>query len=65
MYDNSNRAGKDRKRDVPESWNVRFYHRVVRETIARELKASIELSKDLPHRMVVLLTQLGQSKKKD
>jgi hypothetical protein len=56
---------QDSKSDFPEFWNVRFYHRIVRTTIARELRASFELSQDLPHRIVVLLMQLSQSRDKE
>ena len=50
MPDDAYRAVKDRKRGVPEFWNVSFYHRIARETIAHKLKASIELPSARPHR---------------
>ena len=58
MSDDLNHSRQNCKSDCPE-----FYHRIMRTAIAQELKASFELSKDLPHRMVVLLMQLGESSK--
>jgi hypothetical protein len=64
MSNDPNRSRLDRKPDFPEFWSRAFYHRIVRATIARELGASFELSKELPHRMVVLLAQLRQGSDK-
>ena len=63
MSDDLNHSRQNCKSDCPEFRNAGFYLRIVRTAIARELKASFELPKDLPHRMVVLLMQLGQSSK--
>ena len=65
MSNDPNHPRQDRKSDLPEFWSAGFYHRIVRATIAQELKASFEPSKELPHRMVVLLRQLGQRSEKD
>ena len=65
MTNDPSRPLQGSKSSPPEFWNVRFYHRIVRTTLAQELKASSELSTDLPHRIVVLLMQLGQSREKE
>jgi hypothetical protein len=61
MPDDPSRAGQHHKPSVPEFWNVSFYRRIIQNTIARELKESIEPANDLPHRLIVLLMQLDQS----
>ena len=62
MPDDPNRPRQDCKSAVPGFWNVSFYHRVVRTTIGQELRASYEVSQDLPHSMIVLLMQMNEQR---
>ena len=59
MSDDSNRLRQDRKSELPEFWSAGFYHRIVRTTIGRELRATCEVPQQLPHRMLTLLMQMN------
>jgi len=65
MSDDPKRPRQDRKSEVPESWKVSFYHRIVRTTIGQELRATYELRQRLPHRIHALLLQMNDSRGKN
>jgi len=60
MSNDPNRPGQDHKSEFPESWNVSFYHRIVRTTIGQELRTTYELRQGLPDRIHALLLQMNE-----